>query len=321
RQRLAVGQLRLGPVDAALVQPTVVTIQYQQFDLAVGGTRHQPLRLHGAFQRQGCKRVPTIRCHTVAVQLAGVGIQRQQAARYRSQTGDQLLQTAEGLEHVHRLAAQLRFGMGAVGPDADAFLVDVEQVLLLIHGAVFGFWRQAKAAYMGGLIQQLTGRTDQPLIALAFLTDNEQVQVAGIITVQAQILDAVVAARQHQFPAYGQVVAVGLQQDRLLQGGVGGGDQELLIQYPGIQGAEVAGVLAQSLATVIQQPEAIGVSGQALAVVQQQPGFGALGSGGRPVLQGGALYTVGVIGVWLFGGCCRAARRGSLAGTGDEQAG
>src|SRR5690606_27050697 len=144
---------------------------------------------------------------------------------------------------------------------------------------------------------------------------------AGIIAVQAQILDAVVAARQHQFAAQGEAVSLGLQQGRLLQRGVGGGDQKLLIQYPGIQGAEVAGVLAQSLATVIQQPEAIGVSGQALAVVQQQPGFGALGSGGRPVLQGGALYTVGVIGVWLFSGYCRAARRGGLAGTGAEQAG
>ena len=174
--------------------------------MAAGG---QAFRLGGAGQRLRRQAVPAVLGQLIGMQLAGVGVQCQQATGNHRQPGDHLLQLAKGRDHVHRLAALFRLRVGTVGPDADTFLADIQQVLLVIHRAVFAFRRQAQGAHMGGVVQQAIRAGDQPLVAHAFLTDDEQVQVGRLVLIQTQVLDAVVAGGQYQLLVHPQVGRIG----------------------------------------------------------------------------------------------------------------
>ena len=210
----------------------------------------------------------------IEVQARRLRVQRQHAAGLAVHGADAGLQTAKGRTQVHRLARYVGFRLGRIGPQADAFFVDEQAVGGVVGLAILGARRRRQATQAQRRGIQPGAVADQPLLALAVFAEQEQVQVAGLIAVQAQPGHGVIASRQclHRAPlASGRVER---HQDRLLGAAVQAGNDELLALRAAVQTGIGARQASQRLTVGGQQQQAFALTGGQAQVMAQAAQLG-----------------------------------------------
>ena len=223
------------PVEVQL--PRALFIGDQYLHASIGDAGADPLRLVEPFERQHGFALPVAASLSIQVQRRRFGIEQQQATRHLRHAGCGFGKATERLAQVHRRAQQRCLGSRGVMPEANAFLVDVERCVLVIHLAVATFRRQTQPAHTLRRGQRALGDGHQPLLADALFAQQKGEVVARLVAEQAQALDGERGFRNvHRLaPA---PLAIQPQQQRLLAARIEGGDQQALCAGAVIQPLE-----------------------------------------------------------------------------------
>ena len=305
------GQRRRLPVQLAEVETPGGVVLQQQLQ-ALGGTpRVQPLGLLQAVQHQVGHGLPGIALLLIEMQARRLRVQRQQAAGLAVHGADRALHATERRTQIDRLTRHIGLGLGRIGPQADAFFVDEQPIGGVVGLAILGAgWRrQAAQAQRRGI--QPSAVTHQPLFALTVFTEQEQMQVAGLIAVQAQPGHRVVARRQRLRRAPLAAGRVERHQHRLLGGAVQAGNDQLLALGAAVQAGIAASQASQWLTVGGQQQQAFALAGGQAQVMPQ-----AIQLGGQKA------YILGLdLGRGAPGAELQARLAGRLVAAGEHGAG